>query len=457
VASLFTGAKWGALTPGSSANLTWSFAQGAGTLVSFDGAISASPLQDAVRLAFDLWASVAHVTFQEVGDMITSNIRLGWDGIDGIGGTLAVAHWQYAGTQTQHAEIAFDRAENWSAPAASGTDFFAVAVHEIGHVLGLAHSEASASIMYPFIQVNYAGLSTLDTQAIQQLYGASTLGGRVLVGSAVSESLVGSSGNDTISGGQGSHLLIGAGGADKILLTVLTGQAATVFGGGAASDPGDGADTISVDGGGSALLYGNGGDDQIVYTGTGAATVFGGLGADRIEVTNHAGNMVYGGTIDADSIIIRGDGNNLIFGGSAISDSLDGDDRITVIGNGANTIYGNAGSDIISVGGTGQNLVYGGLGDDRIETGSGADRLMAGPGANVLTGGRGGDVFVYTAGASDIITDFNKVEGDRLDLGGLNYVVGTAADGSAAISLGGGVIILHGLTAADVSTGYFVG
>jgi hypothetical protein len=37
------------------------------------------------------------------------------------------------------------------------------------------------------------------------------------------------------------------------------------------------------------------------------------------------------------------------------------------------------------------------------------------------------------------------------------YVVGTAGDGSAAISLGGGVIILHGLTAADVSTDYIVG
>src|SRR3954471_5400270 len=112
MASLFTGTSWSATGPGLSASLTWSFAQGPGSLVSFDGTISLSPMQDAIRLAFDLWASIANVSFREVADGTASSIRIGWDGIDGPSGTLAVAHWQFSGSQTQHAEIAFDPTEN---------------------------------------------------------------------------------------------------------------------------------------------------------------------------------------------------------------------------------------------------------------------------------------------------------------------------------------------------------
>ena len=52
-----------------------------------------------------------------------------------------------------------------------GTDLLAVAIHEIGHNLGLDHSKVGNSIMYPFIQNNIKDLHDDDINGIQKLYG----------------------------------------------------------------------------------------------------------------------------------------------------------------------------------------------------------------------------------------------------------------------------------------------
>jgi beta-glucanase (GH16 family) len=102
----------------------------------------------------------------------------------------------------------------------------------------------------------------------------------------------------------------------------------------------------------------------------------------------------------------------------------------------ANIIVGNANSNSLS-GRDGDDHLYGGAGSDRLVGGSGADRLYGGSGddtlrgsgsQNYLIGGTGVDKFILTgpsfskleAASRDVILDFSKSEGDRIDVSGID-------------------------------------
>jgi hypothetical protein len=85
---------------------------------------------------------------------------------------------------------------------------------------------------------------------------------------------------------------------------------------------------------------------------------------------------------------------------------------------GSDRLYGYAGNDILN-GGDGNDLLRGGEGDDTLSGGAGNDILYGGAGDDILTGGLGADRFVIepgNAGDVTIIMDYNKAEGDVLDL-----------------------------------------
>jgi predicted Zn-dependent protease len=92
------------------------------------------------------------------------------------GSTLAVTYYSYSGSRMTEGDIVFNTAWTWDSyrgALRSNPDIQRVALHEVGHLLGMAHSSLSSAIMYAYINNSYQ-LTADDIAGIQSLYGAPT-------------------------------------------------------------------------------------------------------------------------------------------------------------------------------------------------------------------------------------------------------------------------------------------
>ncbi|XP_029465907.1 matrix metalloproteinase-21 [Rhinatrema bivittatum] len=132
----------------------------------------------AFKLAFRMWSEVTPLDFEEdtTSPISQIDISLGF----GTGRHLGCTRtFDGAGQEFAHAwflgDVHFDDDEHFMATSDdNGISLLKVAVHEIGHVLGLSHIHRKGSIMQPNYvpQESTFELDWSDRKAIQKLYGS---------------------------------------------------------------------------------------------------------------------------------------------------------------------------------------------------------------------------------------------------------------------------------------------
>ncbi|MEW6369244.1 MAG: matrixin family metalloprotease [Acidobacteriota bacterium] len=141
-------------------------------------------VRDAVQEALNTWARVSTVRFQETelpdhADIVFRFAR-GTHGpcpvsFDGHGGDLAHAFPPPPRDGALAGDVHFDDAEHWvsdSTATGSGTvDLVTIAIHEIGHSLGLDHTSVPGRVMYHSYQGAKRDLDADDIAGIRHLYG----------------------------------------------------------------------------------------------------------------------------------------------------------------------------------------------------------------------------------------------------------------------------------------------
>ena len=283
--------------------------------------------------------------------------------------------------------------------------------------------------------------------------------------------------------GTGSNILVDFG---------TTGDDPALSGNVVVGQSGNDGLTASSDG---ALLLGNQGNDTLNSTGFDNVRMYGGQNADVLNLftsaTSDDASLLVGGlgsdTINVgyvagtDGGFVPGtaySGNVTVYGGNESNDPADDSDVINVnlAADGAATVYGNGGDDVITVVGGGTADIFGGQGNDTVTAtlnggsvvgGLGSDTIAvttAGADASVtVVGGNGtndpadgADTITVTFGAEgDAATVFGNGGDDLLVFNGTGQVtayggqgddiIAGSADGSVAALITDGSQVIGGL------------
>jgi predicted Zn-dependent protease len=171
--------KWGESqslgTPGGIVTYSFASANYAGQPVLFNAAFD-PVFQDEARQAFTNWNSVADITFQEVPDSPQSDIRIGFEPIDGPAQVVGLAHWvAMPDGELLNVWIGLDSTDLYAMSPngptlGNGFPVQGVIEHEIGHAIGLDHYDETLALMNSVTSV--ATLQPSDVHGAQSIYGA---------------------------------------------------------------------------------------------------------------------------------------------------------------------------------------------------------------------------------------------------------------------------------------------
>ncbi len=409
-------------------------------IVTYNVTALTSAGQTLARAAFQTWANVTNLVFQEVslgGDILFD---------DNQGGAFADGNWDWSGRITS---MQVNVSTQWLADYGTTLDSysFQTYVHEIGHALGLGHGGPyngsatygmdnlyqndnwSYSIMSYFDQADAGfgsyrfvmGPSLADIVAMHSIYGANTsfnsgnsvYGRNATAGSLYdfatysttpAYSIYDTGGSDTLDAsgyGMNQTINLGAEAFSSIgSLTNIISIARGVIIEGAVG--GSGADSV-LGNAGNNLLFGNAGADTL-DGGAGNDSLDGGAGDDRLIGGSGTDIIDYSRLSGAISF-------NLASGtasGSGIGTDTLVDIEGAVGGSGADSVLGNAGNNLLS-GNAGADTLDGGAGSDNLYGDAGNDMLIADGSGDYLNGGDGDDVILLgSTSLSEILMLFSS-------------------------------------------------
>lgn len=141
--------------------------------------VPASEVQTEILRAMHSWTAIANVQFTAgVNSAASSTVAIEFGTsvnddptpFDPAGNILAHTYYPDPPNPEPIAgDMHFNPAVNWNVGA--DTDIYTVALHELGHSLGLGHTDNPADVMYPYYRFG-AQLSANDIAGVQSLYGA---------------------------------------------------------------------------------------------------------------------------------------------------------------------------------------------------------------------------------------------------------------------------------------------
>lgn len=121
--------------------------------------------RDMVATAWQLWVRNSDkIAIRREDKVERANVVIRLGQIDGPGGTLGMAH--VGGPRiTQRLECKMDDREPWDEEL-----FTAALCHELGHILGLQHSDTPGQLMNPFLSGKVLEPKDGDTAALRKLW-----------------------------------------------------------------------------------------------------------------------------------------------------------------------------------------------------------------------------------------------------------------------------------------------